>query len=186
MEYRQKRPANKPQMRKKRVFTAADEEPASPHYAGHYAGLHPEDAPHVTTADVRSHLPATRLPQEPDDYEAGSYINAIAKRYDGIPMPDVVIVPYGNDQIYLHKGPRPVIPRANRTQTQAEQPQTRTTEQIPAVPKQKQRRFPLRWLLFICLALAAMLIGFIAFNAIGAWWILAATMPPTAGHEPFK
>jgi hypothetical protein len=66
---------------------------------------------------VRSHLPATRPPQEPDDYEAGSYITAISKRYNGAPMPDGMMVRQGNDQIYFHKGRRPVIDRASRIQS---------------------------------------------------------------------
>jgi len=90
------------------VFTRreGEEEPASPQYTGHYAGLHGEDSPHVTTADVRSHLPAkhTRPAYEPDDYEAGSRIAAIQRRYDGVPMPDGVMVRRGNEQIYFHKG----------------------------------------------------------------------------------
>jgi hypothetical protein len=85
-------------------------------------------------------------------------------------MPDGVLVRQGNDQMYFHKGPRPVIDRASRTQAQL--PPPRTTEPIPVVAR-KQRRWwhwfrRLHPLFFVGLALVVMLLGFIVFNAIGS------------------
>jgi hypothetical protein len=169
MEYRQRRPANNQQGKKRRVFTPTGEgEPASQQYAGHYAGIHPEDSPHLITADVRSHLPAphTRPPQEPEDYEAGSFIATMSKRYNAIPTQDGVMFRQGNDQVYVHRGAPPQ--RAHRGQAQL--PPPRQTDEVAVPVKKKQRRFRIHPLFFIGLGLLTMIIGFVLFNAIGAWW----------------
>ncbi len=131
MEYRQRRPAPGHQAKKKRVFTPADAEPASQHYAGHSA--------------------------------------AISRRYDGVPAHDGVIFRQGNDQIYVHNGPRPVIERASRTQ-QRQLPPPRKTDEIPVAPQKQRRRGRLHWLFFIGLALLVMVVGYVALNAFGNWW----------------
>src|SRR5260370_2349629 len=46
-----------------------------------------------------------------EEWEAGSHITAITRRYDGIPMPDGVMYRQGNDQVYVHNTP---IQRASR------------------------------------------------------------------------
>lgn len=152
------------QVKRKSVFTPTEEEePASQQYAGHYAGLHPEDTPHVTNADVRKRLAPqqTRPAYEPDEYESGNHIRAIARRYNGVQMPDGVMVRQGNDQIYYHTG-RPPIERASRNMP-------KTTEQIP-IAKKQHRRGQVLWLFFVGIAFLVMVIGYVAFNAIGDWW----------------
>jgi hypothetical protein len=168
MQY-QRRSGQSPQVRKKRVFTPKGEEPASPDYTGQYAGLHGEDAPHITTADARSHLPVkhTRPAFEPDELEAGSRISAIARRYNGIPMPDSVLVRQGNEQIYIHKGPPP-IQRASRGQAQLSPP--KKTDEIPVVRQNQRRKSRFHWLFFVGLAFLVMLVGYVALSAFGNWW----------------
>jgi hypothetical protein len=168
MQY-QRRTGQQPQVKKKRVFTPREEEPetASPHYTGHYAGLHPEDTPQITTANVRSHLPVrhTRPAYEPDELEAGSQIAAITRRYNGVPMPDGVLVRNGNEQIYFHKG-APPIQRAHRGQPQLTAP--RKTDEIPVIGQRRKLR--LHWLFFVGLVLLLMLLGYVGLNAFGSWW----------------
>ena len=165
MQYHQRKGAQNGQVRKKRVFTPTEEEPASPQYTGHYAGLHDEDTPHVTTSDVRARLAPkqTRPAYEPDEYEAGEHMTTIARRYNGIPMPDGVMYRQGNDQVYLHTTP---IQRASRTQVQI--PAPKKTDETLVRAKKPRRQF--HWLFFVGLALVAMLIGFVALNAFAAWW----------------
>lgn len=171
MEYHQRRIGQKPQVRKKRVFTPADEEEvASPHYTGHSAGIHPEDTPYLTMADVRSHLPMkqTGPEQDPEDYEAGSFITAIARRYNGIQMPDGVMVRAGNDQVYFHNSPPPVqrASRGKNATTQYQIPQEATTPHQPV----QRRPGRLYWALFLGIGLLVMLIGYVGFSALSAWW----------------
>ncbi|HEU5376687.1 MAG TPA: hypothetical protein VFV38_14725 [Ktedonobacteraceae bacterium] len=161
MEYRQRRMQGKPQGKRQRVFTPhEEEEPASTHYTGHYAGLHGEDTRHVTTADVRSHLAPkqTRPAYEPDELEAGQRIRSIVRQYNGIPMPDGMLYRQGNEQVYVHRGPPPQ--RASRGKT-------RTTENVPAVSR-KRRRF--RWLFWVGLVLLVMIVGYVGLGAFGSWW----------------
>lgn len=161
MEYRQRGKQGKPQGKRRRVFTShEEEEEASTHYTGHYAGLHGEDTPHVTTADVRSHLAPkqARIAYEPDELEAGQRIRGIVRRYNGIPMPDGMLYRQGNEQVYVHRGSPPQ--RASRGQT-------RTTEDVPVIPKRRRRFHPL---LFISLIFLLMLLGYVGLNAFGSWW----------------
>src|SRR5262249_20904653 len=55
MQY-QRRPQAAQAAKKGYKFTPKTTEEASPHGAGHYAGLHAEDTPHVTTTDMRTQL----------------------------------------------------------------------------------------------------------------------------------
>src|SRR5215467_9829480 len=145
MQYQQRRTGNASHVHKKRIFTPADieQEPASPHRAGHYAGLHAEDTPHVTTAEVRQQL-APRPPgpaYEPDEREFT--IHSILKRYNGTPMPDGVLIPAGKQQYYLHNSPPPVTRRASRTTAQHQIPQQAASLHQPG----KGLRF--HWLFFV-------------------------------------
>jgi len=171
--------ASRPQGRKKPVYASADldeQEPASPHRAGHYAGLHAEDTPYTTTAEVQQHLAPRQA------YPSGKLAPRSAFRYrpmedfirdaDAIEMPDGVLYRQGSDQIYAHNGPPPASLRARRT-AERRIPQRaasyeRETEPQASRPRQPRRRF--HWLFFLGLALLAMLAGYVGINAFGAWW----------------
>lgn len=176
MEYRQRRPGSQPSSRKGRIFVRRDAdvaeyegEPASRHYAGHAAGIPPEDTPHVTTADVRSRLPTTRRPHAPDDYVAGSFVGVVNKRYDvAIPVQDGVIYRKGNEQIYVHNGPPPMPQRASKgknTTAQYQLPQHGASLQAG-----KLKRRQLHWLFWIGIAFLIAVLGYVVLNAIGSWW----------------
>ncbi len=187
MPYPHPRPG--PQGRKRRIFTPAaanpqeaaaflTEEPASPHRAGHDAGWHAEDAPRTTRADVqgpgRHMYPSQRLaPRSAYRYrpiaEAEDDLAALAAQMGGVPMPDGVLIPQGDDaQWYLHRSPPPR--RASRP-VPAQIPQRaasrmRETEAPPV--RTARRRF--HWLWWIGLGLLVMVAGEIALTAVGTWW----------------
>src|SRR5258708_20481266 len=108
MHYQQRRTDRSPNVRKKRVLLPTEQ--ASPHRAGHYVGLHPEDTPHTTRADMRKHLnPQQPQPNqvdaceeeefEEDDDGAAFHITTITSPYAGIPLPDGMLFP-GHNRIY--------------------------------------------------------------------------------------
>lgn len=82
--------------------TAADP-PASRHYAGHQAGIHPEDAPSMTQGQPRRRL----LPHTSDDEEEAFSPQrppSSARRYLSPPED---VYRQGNRQIVVHHGPPP-------------------------------------------------------------------------------
>ena len=89
-----RRPAPRP-----RVFHPADSvsqsEPASPHRAGHYAGLHAEDAPRTTTGEVSRKL----VPRSAYRYTP---IDDFIEQAETIAMPDGVMYRQGNEQVYVN------------------------------------------------------------------------------------
>lgn len=148
-------------------------EPASPHNAGHYAGLHAEDAPYTTTADVRQNLarrkdyPSQKLaPKSAFSYQP---IEDFIDQADVIETEDGVIYRQGNDQIYQHNGPPPVPRRASARGGQ------RTTtapyelpEHAASLQHRDKRRF--HWLFFVGIALLVMIVGYVGLGALGTWW----------------
>ncbi len=92
------------------------DEPASPHRAGHYAGLHPEDTPFITGYD-----------SDDDDNTSA--------------------------QLPARITPRSAIRYRPTTQQQA---------------KQRKR---MHWLVWVGVAMFIMILGWIAFNAVGQWWL---------------
>jgi hypothetical protein len=177
MEYRQRR--INPQAKKKRVFTPAEEEPASPHRAGHYAGLHGEDAPYTTTRDVQQHLaprqayPSQKLtPKSAYRYTPMDALDTMIEQGDAIEMPDGILYRAGNTQYYAHNGPPPVPLRTRRT-VQQQIPQQAASRQRDTEPQLLPSRKPRRrfhWLFFVGIALMVMLLGWVGLNAFGAWW----------------
>ncbi len=111
MNHPTRRPAPRP-----RIFhptdTTSASEPASPHRAGHYAGLHSEDAPRITTADVQRHLAPAKRPVYPSQHLAprSAYryqpISDESDEIGTIAMPDGVMYRQGTQQVYQHNGPR--------------------------------------------------------------------------------
>lgn len=146
-----------------------EQEPASPQYAGHYAGLHAEDAPFTTAGHVVRHLKASRPAYEDDELEARQRVRPIARRYAGTPtpMPDGVIYRQRNEQVYVHNGPPPMPQRASRGRNTTAQYQIPRQAASLAQGRDGKRR-P-HWLVFVGLGLLAMLIGYVSLNAFGAW-----------------
>ncbi len=169
MQYHQ-RASHRPQQRKKPVYASPDPdelETASPQYTGHYAGLHGEDQPSITAADVQKRM--KRPAYEQDEMQAGQQITHVVMRYSGTPkqMPDGMIYRQGNEQVYVHNGPPPVPQRASKGKN------TTAQYQIPqqaASFQEGQPRRRLHWLFFVGLALMVMIIGYVGLNAFGAWW----------------
>lgn len=170
MQYHQIRPGKGSQVKRKRIFTPPEEqEPSSPHRAGHYAGWHAEDAPHMTTGDVQRHLAPRQPYHTPDEQEAGFHIATINKRYNATPMPDGVMYRQGNDQVYIHNGPPPVPQRASRAKnTTAEQYQV--PQNAASLQDQRRSRRRVHWLFFVGLGLLIILLGWVGLNAFSAWW----------------
>jgi len=151
---------NNPHVKKNRASSQAEQELVSPHRAGHYAGLHAEDTPSITAADVCQHLTQRQMrpAYEEDELEASQRMTSLAKRYSSIPMPDGVLYQQGNKQVYVHHS-QPPIQRASRHQT-------RTTEAVH-MPK-THRRF--HWAFWVGLVFLVMLIGYVGLGAFGVWW----------------
>lgn len=169
MEYRQRRQPNNQGVKKKRVFTPADEEePANPQRAGHYAGLHGEDQPYITTEAVRQHM--KRPAYAPDELEAGQRITTLGRRFPGTPtpMPDGVLYQDGTDQVYVHNGPPPMPLRASRDKNTTAQYQI--PQQAASLQGRRQARRRLHPLFFVGLALLIMFLGYVGLNAFTAWW----------------
>ena len=162
-----RRPGNAKRAAWPRVSTSADtSEPASPHRAGHYVGLHPEDAPRTTTADVQQHLaprqayPSQKLtPRSAYRYKPIDDLDTMIARGDAIEMDDGVMFRQGNDQVYAHRGPAPVPLRSRRTTTaqyalpppRQQQPPQPETEPQPLLTVRRPR-MKLHWLFFVGLA----------------------------------
>jgi len=172
MHYQQRRTDRSPNVRKKRILLPTEQ--ASPHRAGHYVGLHPEDTPTTTRADVRKHL----NPQQPqasqvdafeeeefeEDDGAAFHITTITKRYDGIPMPDGILFPGNKRNYYVHTNlpPEGIPARAGASRT------TEAPAYQPRMRKNPRRRF--HWLFVVGVVFLVMLIGWVGLNAFGAWW----------------
>lgn len=187
MQYHQ-RAAHNSRIKKKRVYSSAEldeQEPASPHRAGHYAGLHAEDTPYTTAADVQQHLvprqayPSQKLaPRSAFRYqpiaEMDEQINDLAQQWGGIPMPDGVLIPQENEQWYLHTTPPPAPLRAKRTASQQIPQQAasyeREMEAQATCLRPPRRRF--HWLFFVGVAFLGMVVGYVGLSAFGAWWQL--------------
>src|SRR5258708_3081603 len=170
MEYRQRRTGNNPNVRKKRILLPTEQ--ASPHRAGHYVGLHPEDTPTTTRADVRMHLqpqPSQTDAFEEEEFEedddgAAFHITTIASPYDGIPMPDGMLFPGNKRNYYVHTSlpPEGIPARAHASRA------TEAPEYQPILRKNPRRR--VHWLFFVGVVFFVMLIGWVGLNAFGAWW----------------
>src|SRR5258706_14671610 len=73
--------------------------PASRHYAGHYAGNHPEDTPYITQDRPRRALPPVEYDDEDDDAIYDQRPRTSTRRY--IQPPEVYT--QGNKKIVVHR-----------------------------------------------------------------------------------
>jgi len=114
--------------------------PASRHYAGHYAGTHPEDTPCITQDRPRRTIHPQKYDDEDDDDVYPQRPPTSARRYiQKQTGPDQEVYTQGNRKIVVHREP----------------------------PTTKRRS---HWLLFIGVVLLVMVLGWIAFTALGYWW----------------
>jgi hypothetical protein len=177
-------------MLKRATPAHTDAEVASPHRAGHYSGLHPEDQPYQSEEIRDPRRASTRRPepiQVDDEFEEEAYEeeedDGIDTGYDDPPRMPSSVRRYAPIQT---ASPRTVWrvqyytsavpPRASRTQTQdyrppapqpapAPQPEPRATR-----PKSHPRSFPrIHWTWYVGAALLLMLLGWQGLNALGQW-----------------
>ncbi len=165
-----------------------DEEVASPHRAGHYSGLHPEDQPYQSE-EIRDPRRAPRRPEPiPVDgeyeYEEDYGVDT---GYDDPPrMPNStrryapVQPAYPRTVMRVQHYYSAIPPRASRTQTQDEwppapepkpEPGTRRPQPEPEPRRMRPRSFPrLHWLVYVGAVMFIMLLGWMALSSFANWW----------------
>jgi hypothetical protein len=166
-------------------------EVASPHRAGHYSGLHPEDQPYQSE-EIRNPRRATRRPEPvpvDDEYEEeeeeGYEVDA---GYDDPPrMPSSVrryapmqpTYPQTVWRVQYYNSAVP--PRASRTQTQDEWPPAPAPQPLPGpqpeperrttAPQPRRRSGPrFHWLVYVGGAMLLMMIGWMLLSEFANWW----------------
>jgi hypothetical protein len=181
------------------VSARSYEETASPHRAGHYSGLHPEDQP-SQSEEIRDARRTVRRPepvQVDDEFEEEAYEeeedDGTDTGYDDPPRMPSSVRRYGPVQPAY---PRSVVrfqyynsavpPRASRTQTQDypppapkpsphSEPEPRTMRPAPerrtTTPQPRRRSGPrLHWLVYVGGAMLLMMIGWMALSEFANWW----------------
>jgi hypothetical protein len=149
-------------------------EVASPHRAGHYSGLHPEDQPYQTD-DVHDPRRTSRR-QEPipideeyeyeidEGYEEPPRRPSSVRRY----APVQPAYPQAVWRVQYHSTPIPL--RASRTQTQEYPPPAPERPPEPEPRRRRPRARPrLHWMVYVGGALCLMLVGWQALTALGQW-----------------
>lgn len=119
--------------------------PANPHRAGHYAGVHPEDAPY-STGD---------MPEDEEDEDESLYpqpSHTSVRRYD-----------YPQQPTYVYR--TPVVDATVRKRATREQ----ETDQQPA-GKPRHRGFQLHWLAYVGFGMVAMLLLWVALSFVAGWY----------------
>lgn len=118
---------------------------ASPQCAGFHAGLHPEDAPSTSTAEVRP-----RAQQQPAPI-----------RFDADDLDDDVL----EDDLPLRR------PRTSARRYYTSPPATTALpERTRVLPRHPHRQFSVHWLLLVGVMLCVMLLGWVSLSALGGWW----------------
>ncbi len=164
-------------------------------------GLHPEDAPRTTTADVQRHLaprpayPSQKLaPRSAYRYRPMDALETMIENGDAIEMPDGVLLRQGNDHIYMHNGPPPVPLRSRRGATTTaqqyalpapKQPQQRETEPQPLL-KARGPRGRFHWLFWVGLQHSSSCLAAPSFwEPLAPGGPITPTTPPMAipGHS---
>jgi hypothetical protein len=175
MEYRQ-RAGSGQQVKKKPVFPSTEQRHASPHRGGRYAERHLEEASSTTIADVMPLLRTQHDTVGEEDWRGGEEDEAddgvsprrgaIVRRYNRIPTADGYIETRGHRDLHVHYvDAPPMLARASRTHTTEPAPQQ---EQISARSYYRPVRF--HWLFFVGIVFLVMVLGYVGFNAFGAWW----------------
>jgi hypothetical protein len=125
---------------------AVRQPPASPHRAGHDAGIHPEDMP-FQSERLNERYVDEEL--EEDDAYYSTRMPTSARRY--IARPDEQMI--GNRRFVIHHSPPP--------RQREEFSEERSYQK-------EQKRF--HWLVFLGIAMFLMIAGWVAFGALGNWW----------------
>ncbi len=172
------------------VSARATGEVASPHRAGHYSGLHPEDQPYQSE-EIRDPRRAARRPepvQVDDEFEEEEEYG-VDTGYDDPPRMANSVRRYGPVQPAY---PRTVMrvqhyysaipPRASRTQAQDEwppapEPRTRRPKPQPEPeprrmrPPSRRRSGPrLHGLVYVGGAMLLMMLGWMLLSEFANWW----------------
>jgi hypothetical protein len=171
------------------VSARSYEEVASPHRAGHYSGLHPEDQPYQSE-EIRDARRTARRPEPvpvDDEFEEEEEDYGVDTGYDDPPRMPTSVRRYGHVQpasprtvmrVQYYKSEVPL--RASRTQTQDHRPpkpEPRTMRPQPeperrtTAPRPRPGSLPrLHWLVYVGGAMFIMLIGWMALSAFANWW----------------
>ncbi len=147
---------------------SSDSNGASPHRAGHYEGIHPEDRPYLTD---EQRPPQTRWPvqYQYDDGTNGEELydtrsSSSARRYQ-VPAMQAprTLVRYHRQQI---------PPRSSRTQDYAQSVQEQHTPSYTTMSKMKhtQAKRQIHWLVPVGLTMIALLILFVGGSLAVNWW----------------
>lgn len=128
----------------------------SSHRAGHYAGIHPEDAPYSTGDGIAEEE------QDGAFYEERPHTSVV--RYD---RPGGV----AQQTRYDYELRPEILPSVRRRASAATQ--TKTTAHASAAqaaPAKQQRRIRVHWLSFVGIGAIIALLLWFGFTELGAWW----------------
>jgi hypothetical protein len=177
-------------MSQSHVSARSYEEVASPHRAGHYSGLHPEDQPYQSE-EIRDARRTARRPepvQVDDEFAEEEEDYGVDTGYDDPPRMPSSVRRYGPVQ---PASPRTVMrfqyynsavpPRASRTQTQDYRPPAPAPQPLPGpqpepqrrttAPRPRRRSLPrLHWLVYVGGVMFIMLVGWMALSEFATWW----------------
>lgn len=124
--------------------------PASPHRAGHFAGIHPEDAPYTTGDDIE-------VGEADEALYPRSHSSAI--RYN---QPAAAV----EKRVRYEFRPGQTIPRRAHAVSPGG---TNTTGDVPGLIPQKRAHAP-SWLLYIGVGMLAMLALWAGLHTLLSWW----------------
>lgn len=126
--------------------------PASPHRAGHFAGIHPEDAPYMTGDDIE-------VGEADEPYYSRSHTSAV--RYNQPAAPT-------QGRVRYEFRPEQTIPRRAHAVPPNDTP---TTEDLPETrPKRQKRAHSRFWLIYIGVGMLAMLALWVGLQMFLSWW----------------
>jgi hypothetical protein len=149
--------------RKQAAYEAADES-----YSGHYAGIHPEHRPYIST-DL-SQTPATFDAEGDYDLEEGdeyyqTRLPTSTRRYQGYDISPEEVYQSGNTRYHVRYVDVP-IKRKSRKQLPPQQQRERYTEEIEAVPA-KRHIHPVAW---FGIFLTLLILGWMGLNFVTSWY----------------
>jgi hypothetical protein len=137
------------------------EQEASRHRVGHYAGFHPEDTPYMSGDMQHGVVVADDYEMEDDDAYYQTRLPTSSRRYQQLPD---VLPTNGRVNVVAHYHEQPL--RAHRHQLPPHHP--RSGEEFADIqPVHRRRMHPLVWLGSFGMFLV---LGWIGLNSVASWW----------------